>query len=203
MLEGTNWLVTKAFRGSSLLGDQFRAGTAHAIAKGCTDILGSVSPKHAGLYESIGYRVIGSERSYSDEFYDPVVLVRLDLQSLDTSCAGQEHDFLMSYWVTENHYSPLVREWIPKAEAAFRDPYLLRELCVERGQLLQRCSPEDLQKIRDAWGDSLFDEVTASGLTASTGENRPAVPLGQWRFDESPRDLAPSSVEAAEKRRAG
>jgi len=161
-LEGTNWLVTKAFRGSSLLGEQLRAGTAHALVKGCTDILGSVSPRHAGLYESIGYEVIGSERSYSDKFIDPVVLVRLDLSALEESCARGDHEFLMSYWVKDNPYISIVPDWIAQAEAAFRDPQLLRELFVEQGCLLPRCSSEELEKIRRAWGDVLFQAVLGS-----------------------------------------
>ena len=174
--EGTNWLVTKEFQRSSVLGELVRAVTAQALAKGCTDGLGCVSPKHAGFYEAIGYRIIGAERSYSDTHFDPVVLVRLDLTALDDSYGGEEHDFLMSYWIEDNPYTfpawpsgvPVIEEWAERAEAAFLAPQLLRELFVERGRLLSRCSPEELEKIRRCWGNGLFEAVLAGAPSKST-----------------------------------
>ncbi len=157
--EGTNWLLRPEFRRTGVLGELVRVGTAHAFLMGCTDILGAVNASHAGFYESIGYEVIGSERSYSKEHYDPVILVRLDLLNLEQHFAGPDYDFLMSYWVNDNPYRQVIGEWSRRAKAVFSDPALLKALFHDRGQFLQSCHGLQLEGIRRYWGLRRFEAV--------------------------------------------
>lgn len=169
--EGTNWLALPEARNCGIFSELIRASTGYGITQGCDDVIGSVSPGHSGFYESIGWHVLGAERSYCDDHDDPVVLVGMDMD-LENSIRGDARDFLMSYWWTDNPYRRKMSEWSEEAEAEFRNPELLCRLFVTEGQLLQRCSAMELEGIRRAWGVDLFDEV----MRLAAPRRRPA-----WR----------------------
>jgi hypothetical protein len=171
--EGTNWLALPDARNCGIFAELIRTSVAYGIMIGCDDVIGAVSPGHAGFYESIGWEIIGSERSYSRDHNDPVVLVRMDLDFETNFPDADTREFLKSWWWGDNPYREEIPEWTRQAEAAFGDPRLLRQLFVEEGQLLQRCSAVQLEGIRRAWGDELFQEVIGR---AESNVPQPAQP---------------------------
>jgi hypothetical protein len=157
--EGTNWLALPDARNGGTFAELIRASVAYGILIGCDDVIGAVSPGHAGFYESLGWQVIGSERSYSRDHNDPVVLVRMDLDFEKNFPDADTREFLVSWWWGDNPYRDEIPEWTRQAEEAFRDPDLLYQLFVKEGQLIQRCTPSEVEGIRRAWGDKLFQSV--------------------------------------------
>jgi hypothetical protein len=188
--EGTNWLVADSHRNSAVMAELMRCSFAHALAVGCTDFIGTVSPGHAQFYVVLGFEQISEVRSYSREIDDPVVVVRFDLTGLSEVLAaidegGDEAEaFLKKYYVDDNPYQDSVRAWEGQSQALFRDPAALRELFVNRGNLLGRCSVDQLDAIRQRWGQRMFAEVCGARKTAAFA-GRP-----RWRTQGRPADEA-------------
>lgn len=166
--EGTNWLVADSHRNSAVMTELMRCSFAHAMAIGCTDFLGTVSPGHAKFYKLLGFEQISEVRSYSKKIEDPVVVVRLDLSGLGerfknvTKADGDVESFIKSYYIEDNPYHRYVSTWQILSDRFFAAPALLTELFVHRSSLLERCSRSKLEAIRGRWGDELFANVCAS-----------------------------------------
>ncbi len=163
--EGTNWIVADSHRNSAVMTELMRCSFAHALAVGCTDFLGTVSPGHARFYKLLGFDQIGEVRSYSKEIEDPVVVVRFDLSGLSnvlqdiTDGQDEAELFLKRYYVDDNPYYQYVSTWQIMSDRFFSDPMLLTELFVHGSGLLERCSEVELGAIRGQWGEELFAEV--------------------------------------------
>lgn len=163
--EGTNWLVAESHRHSAVMTELMRCSFAHALAQGCTDFIGAVSPGHAGFYGLLGFETIGTERSYCEDIHDPVVMVRLDL----TGLAGRFKDidrstneverFLKSYYIDKNPYHRFVGTWQILSQRLFQNPDLLGELFVHRSSLPSRCGPTQQRAVESRWGKEVFDRV--------------------------------------------
>jgi hypothetical protein len=163
--EGTNWLVSNSHRNSAVLTELMRASFAHAMEVGCTDFLGTVSPGHAKFYELLGFEILGSQRSYSAEIYDPVVLVRLDLTGLDARFEGvtagfeDVESFLKHYYIEDNPYHRHVAAWRIQNDRLFADRTLLSVLFVRESNFLPRCTPEQLAAIGKYWQQVPLAEI--------------------------------------------
>ncbi|MFP4354960.1 MAG: N-acyl amino acid synthase FeeM domain-containing protein [Phycisphaerae bacterium] len=170
--EGTNWLVCDSHRNSAVLTELMRCSFAHAVEAGCTDFLGTVSPGHAKFYELLGFEILGSQRSYSEEIYDPVVLVRLDLTGLDARFLyveagfGDVESFLKHYYIEDNPYHRQVAAWQIQSDRLFADRTLLSVLFVRESDLLPRCSAEELDAIGQHWKQVPLCEVYQPGQTS-------------------------------------
>ena len=166
--EGTNWLVADSYRNSAVMTELMRCSFAHALAVGCTDFLGTVSPGHAKFFNLLGFEQISDVRSYSKEIEDPVVVVRFDLSALskvlEDIIEGQDEVelFLKRYYVDDNPYHRYVKTWQILSDRFFANPTLLMELFVHSSGLLERCSRSELEAIRSRWGDDLFTSVMAN-----------------------------------------
>jgi len=162
--EGTNWAI--AHGNTSVMTELMRCSLAHAMARGCDDFIAAVSPGHLPFYRLLGFEQIGSLRSYSDEHYDPVVLVRLNVADFDRRFAnvdiddGGDEAFLKSYYLVNNPYHRYVATWQILCDRFFADVMLVRELFVHNSDLLDECTPAQLEGLRRRWGRGVFDCVT-------------------------------------------
>ena len=162
--EGTNWAI--AHGNTSVMTELMRCSLAHAMARGCDDFIGAVSPGHLPFYRLLGFEQIGSLRSYSDEYYDPVVLVRLNVADFDRRFADVDADadgdeaFLKSYYLVNNPYHRFVATWQILCDRFFADATLVRELFVHNSDLLDQCTPAQLEGLRRRWDRDVFDRVT-------------------------------------------
>jgi hypothetical protein len=172
--EGTNWLVAPEYRRSAILGELMRASLAYAMYERCDDFLACVSPGHAKFYEVLGFELLGTERSYSRQIDDPVVLMRLDVRCLRDQFVGEDEEFLNEYWIDTNPYHTLVPEWCDKAVNAFKDPNLLRELFLKQTGFLSNCPASDREQIAACWGRELYDRVFGQMSTGTWSRKRSA-----------------------------
>jgi len=164
--EGTNWVI--AHGNTSVMTELMRCSLAHAMARGCDDFLGTVSPGHIPFYKLLGFEQIGSIRSYGQEHYDPVVLVRLNIADFGRRFAyvnaddGDDEAFLKSYYLVNNPYCRYIQAWQILADRFFADAALVKELFVHRSGLLDRCTPAQLDGIRRRWGEDIFERVAGA-----------------------------------------
>jgi len=171
--EGTNWAVAEPYRKSAVMSELMRCTFAHALAAGCTDFLGSVSPGHARFYGLLGFETLAGPKSYSSEVDDPVVLVRLDLTGLarrfrDIEASdNQVERFLKRYYIDENPYHRFIAGWKVLAGRLFEDPLLLDELFAHRGRLLAGLDPHERQALGQRWGHEVLAAVEARLASAS------------------------------------
>ena len=170
--EGTNWLVAESHRKSAVMSELMRSSFAHAMAEGCTDFIGSVSPGHARFYGLLGFETLAGPKNYSNEVEDPVVLVRLDLAGLSKRFEGVEASdnqverFLKQYYVDENPYHRFVGGWKVLSDRLFADPISLGELFVHRSGLLSDCPAEVCRALRKRWSAAVFDAVVPAETSA-------------------------------------
>ncbi|HHH76220.1 MAG TPA: hypothetical protein ENL03_04260, partial [Phycisphaerae bacterium] len=160
--EGTNWLVAPSHRSSAVMSELMRCSFAHAVKNGCTDFIGTVSPGHARFYNLLGFETIGSQRSYSDEIDDQVVLVRLDLLGLGERFKDVKPDdegvegFLKKYYIADNPYHRYISTWQMLSDRLFDDPDKLREMFVDIGNFLPRCDANTLETVASRWGNEML-----------------------------------------------
>jgi hypothetical protein len=165
LCEATGQSIAQAFRKSAVPTELMRCCYAHATATGCNELITTVSPGHVRFYSLLGFEQISPVRSYSAEVEDPVVVVRMNLDTIAARAAVAEEQqvgddvFLKSYYLDDNPYQQRVKAWVADAAAAFRDPALVRELFVEGSSILAECGPSELRVIRQRWGPELFDQV--------------------------------------------
>jgi len=166
LCEISNWAISPAYRRTSILTDLFRCFMAHLFAMNCQDAVAAISPSHKAFFALMGFdEVLGSERSYSETTNDPVLLVRLSMNSLFDRFSRISTDdsgdlaALKTYYVDSNPYSCQMEAWDRSAQKAFSDPVFLRQLFVEHSNLLADCTNSALEAIRRRWGDNLFLDV--------------------------------------------
>ncbi len=165
LMEGTNQTVVPAFRKSAVAMELIRCGGAHALMHRCDMTVVAISPRHAPFYEVLGFTRGSDVRSYSKDFYDPVILMCMSTHAApgeaDNPCLTYARNFL--FW--DNPYRKHVHVWEEAALRSFRDPDLLRDLLVVSSDTLRTCTPAQLEAIRSRWGQRLFAEVAGDSLT--------------------------------------
>ncbi len=170
--EGTNWLVAESHRNSAVMTELMRCSFAHAMAAGCTDFVGTVSPGHARFYALLGFEQLGEVRSYSKDIEDPVVVVRLDLTSLGerfkgvVAGEGDVESFLKSYYIDHNPYHRYIATWQILSDRLFADATLLVELFVNSSRVLAACTDAQREGIRQRWGETIYQRVLAAQAVA-------------------------------------
>ncbi|MCX5685479.1 MAG: hypothetical protein NT049_17620, partial [Planctomycetota bacterium] len=170
LCEATNKVVAHQFRRGPVPTELMRALYAHATHIDCRYLLAVISPGHAMFYSMLGFEQIGSQRSYSAEINDPVVLACMDLQKvadrMNRVSQGEERDdawqFITQYYRDENPYRRLIPQWMAETKNLFADADRLRELFLVHGGLLDQCTAEELQIIQERWqreDEDLYAEV--------------------------------------------
>ena len=165
LCEATNQSIAPAFRKSAVPTELMRCCLAHAVGAGCNELITTVSPGHARFYSLLGFEPISPVRSYSAELEDPVVVVRMNMDTIAGRAAAADQQqvgddvFLKSYYLDDNPYQARVDAWAAEAAAAFCDASFLRKMFIRDSELLAQCRDEELNAIRRRWGTELYDEV--------------------------------------------
>lgn len=159
--EVTNQAVVADYRKSAVPTELMRCVTAHALLKGFDEIIVVVSPNHASLYRLMGFRQVGTVRSYSHTILDPVVALSMNLRlyMLEPIVSDQADEFIRKFMVSENPFRASVNSWEMLAVNRFLNADFLGELFVRDEKLLQRSSPDQLQALRRRWGSRRFTDA--------------------------------------------
>lgn len=168
--EITNLAIAPDYRSSAILTEIIRCYIAHLLAIGCDNAIASINPGHKAFYKLLEFDTIGNVKSYSHEIDDPVILVRLSIDTLLEQFAqvqySDEDDLavLKRFYVDYNPYHAQIDQWAANAHQAFSDPVFLRRLFVEKSNLLRECSADELEIIRHSWGGDLFLNVLGHNI---------------------------------------
>ena len=160
--EVTNQAVATDFRKSAVPTELMRCAIALSLETGLDETVAAVSPTHNGFYDLLGFRQIGSHRSYSQKLYDPVVALSMEIapyrepQRRLSAIAQFMYDFLAE----ENQFLSRVAEWANESRRHFLNPELLQELFVRERNFLAECSPAELEILHTRWGGEIFEAVT-------------------------------------------
>ena len=170
LCEITNQAVAKDYRKSAVPTELMRCAMAHATASGFDEIVATVSPSHGSFYELLGFREIGSERTYSEKLHDPVVTLgmKVDQYRQLPSDLNETEKFIHHFLAAGNHYIPHVEKWADEARENFLNADLLAQLFVAERNFIEECTPTQLKVLQDRWGHELFSEVTGGLFIPST-----------------------------------
>ena len=163
--EATNQAIGVDYRKTAVPTELMRCMFAHALAIGCDELITTVSPGHARFFGLLGFEQISPVRSYSTEYDDPVVVMRVNVYDLVERAARAQEDqddgalFVRSRCLEDNPYRGQVNDWAAGAAKTFADPAALHSLFVDQGNLLGSCSAEELAAICRLWGHEVFDQV--------------------------------------------
>jgi len=169
--EITNLAIASEYRHTSVLTELIRCYVAHLLAIGCDNALASINPNHKAFYKLMGFKAIGNLWNYSHQIPEPVILVQLSFDNLIEKFTCEESDddnddiaVLKRYYMDNNPYHDQIDQWSSNAHKAFSDPVFLRQLFVEKSNLLRDCSAGELEVIRDYWGEDLFLNVLGHNI---------------------------------------
>lgn len=192
LCEVTNQVVAEEYRRSAVTTELMRCAVAHSLNAGYQLGIATVSPGHNGFYDLLGFNQVGSERSYSETIYDPVIALAIDFDHYRRPPAGlcPASDFVHQFLGPQNPYLGRVHGWNRRAHAFFLNPELLERLFVLESDFLAECSADELRIVRLRWGQELFRAVVGTLPVEEPAES--AVP-----FDlASPDSFAPFSVDS-------
>jgi ribosomal protein S18 acetylase RimI-like enzyme len=164
LCEVTNQAVAEGYRKSAVPTELMRCAIAHSVKAGYHMGIVSVSPSHHGFYDLMGFRRLGSERSYSDKIHDPVVALSMDINQWrqPSTSASTAEQFMHHFAAVANPFLAQVSEWAKQAVRHFLNPELLEQLFVADRNFLSECSPAELSILQRRWGQELFGAVTGS-----------------------------------------
>lgn len=170
LCEATNQAVEEGFRKSAVPTELMRCAVAHFTHAGFDETIATVSPSHNSFYELLGFREIGSERSYSEKLHDPVVALGMNVDQYRQPPSGLNDTelFIHRFLAGENHFLPRVEAWAQEARRHFLDADLLAQLFVSERNFLAECSPNEVDVLQRRWGHELFAEVTGALFMPST-----------------------------------
>jgi ribosomal protein S18 acetylase RimI-like enzyme len=163
LCEVTNQAVADDFRKSAVPTELMRCAIAVSLTGGFHEAIATVSPSHNGFYDLLGFRQIGSERSYSKTIDDPVIALSMDIDQYRTpqlSLSGAAQ-FIRQFLTDGNRFLSRVTEWANEARESFLNPDLLRQLFVLDRNFLAKFAPAELGILHDRWGHETFVAVTA------------------------------------------
>ncbi|MBN1525726.1 MAG: hypothetical protein JW904_14710 [Spirochaetales bacterium] len=117
MTEAANAAIHANFRHHSIPMEFFRCMLAHAWHTEIDSAVAVINKSHKSFYEFLFMQQIGEEKSYSDAFYDPVILMHLDCKALYTHLSIPrpgycERDFyLRNALLLDNPYIQRMKRW--------------------------------------------------------------------------------------------
>ncbi|MEO7413369.1 MAG: hypothetical protein ABIZ81_08420 [Opitutaceae bacterium] len=164
LCEVTNQAVAEGFRKSAVPTELMRCAIAHGVKAGYHVAIVSVSPSHHGFYDLMGFRRLGTERSYSEKLHDPVVALSMDINQWRRAPVGQTpaEQFMHHFAAVANPFLSQVADWAKQAVRHFLNPELLEQLFVADRNFLSECSPAELSILQRRWGQELFGAVTGN-----------------------------------------
>src|SRR5690606_31221694 len=133
-------------RKSAVSTELMRCAIAVSLTQGFHEAVASVSPSHNGFYDLLGFRRVGSQRSYSTKINDPVVLVSMDIDQYREQRTGLSTtaQFMREFLTERNQFLSRVSEWASEARRHFLNPEFLKQLFVLEKNFLARCAPAEL-----------------------------------------------------------
>jgi ribosomal protein S18 acetylase RimI-like enzyme len=162
--EVTNQAVAEEYRKSAVPTELMRCAITHAWKAGYHEGVATVSPSHNGFYDLLGFRQLGSQRSYSQKLHDPVVALSMELQRhFSPPVNGDETErFLHQFMAGENRFLHCVADWAKIAKRNFLNPDFLQQLFVTQSNFIATCSAGELKILHRRWGHEMFEAVTAN-----------------------------------------
>lgn len=157
-----NLAIAPAFRRTAVLTELLRCCFAHLQAIRCQQAITTFKPGHQAFYELMGFETIGTYLHDTDPNQTPTLLANLNLQKLsniiDNVKFGENSDLatLKHYYLDSNPYLIQIEDWIAEAQQTFANPVFLRQLFVEKTNILVDSTPDELLVIRDRWSEDLF-----------------------------------------------
>ena len=124
--EMTNQAVAADFRKSGVATELMRCAAAHVIRGRFDETIAVISPNHCPFYKILGFREVGTPRSYSETVYDPVVALSADLGQYRRPVSDTDDEvcrFVHDFMATGNPFMPQVERWAHHAAAHFRDSF--------------------------------------------------------------------------------
>ncbi len=180
LCEWTNQVIAAEHRKSGLATELMRCAAAHVIYAEYDESIATVSPSHGSFYELLGYREVGSERSYSETIFDPVVALSLESARYTGGLPLRDEaaEFVRQFMAISNPYLDHVADWDYAAEEQFGQIETLRQLFVTESNFIDRCLPSEWEILRDRWGKNVFDSVTGRTFIDTIQEWFSSLPLG-------------------------
>jgi ribosomal protein S18 acetylase RimI-like enzyme len=163
LCEVTNQAVADDYRKSAVPTELMRCAIAVSLTGGYHEAIAAISPSHNGFYDLLGFRQIGSRRSYSKSIDDPVIALSMDIDQYRTPQTGlsKAAKFIQEFLTDGNEFLSRVGEWADQARTEFLNPDSLRELFVLERNFLARFAPAELGSLHERWGHETFAAVTA------------------------------------------
>ena len=175
LCEVTNQAVAPEYRKSGVPTELMRCAIAVSLTEGYDEANAAVSPSHNGFYDLLGFRQVGSLRSYSKSIDDPVIAVSMDIDQYRTPQSGLSStgEFMREFLTESNRFLSRVVEWAQEAREQFLNPDLLKQLFVLERNFLARCTPDQLRILHNRWGHDRFMAVTGDTLLSVFGDSDP------------------------------
>lgn len=173
LCEVTNQVVAEDYRKSAVSTELMRCAIAVSLTQGHHEAIASVSPSHNGFYELLGFRQIGSQRSYSQTIEDPVIAVSMDIDQYRQPTCGltATAQFMRQFLLDGNQFLSWVAGWAQEARRRFLDPNLLKQLFVTEKNILACCSAEELRILHERWGHDVFSAVLSDTEVRDTNRS--------------------------------
>jgi hypothetical protein len=169
LCEWSNQVVAKDLRKTNVPTALMRCAAAHVIKAGYSHSIISVSAVHEGFYDLLGFKQVGSVRSYSAHIHDPVVALCLP-SSLYLGPNPNENElanFVRQFMATDNPFLAQMDSWDAEFRHFFCDPVTLRRLFVEKSNFLRTCEFESQTALMQRWGAQTFRQVMESTVVES------------------------------------
>lgn len=169
LCEITNQAVAEEYRKSAVPTELMRCAITHAFNTGYDEGVATVSPSHNGFYDLLGFRQLGSERSYSQKLHDPVVALTMDIRHhfRVRAMTNETERFLHHFMVGGNRFFNRVAVWANVAKRNFLNPLFLQQLFVTQSNFLAACTARELAILRRRWGQEMFEAVMAGDFSAT------------------------------------
>lgn len=157
-----NLAIAPAFRRTAVLTELLRCCFAHLQAIRCQLAITAIKPGHQAFYQLMGFETVSSPLHDPDPDQAPTLLAGINLKKLsadfDNVNIGENSDLatLKHYYLDSNPYPTQIEDWIAEAQQTFANPVFLRQLFVEKTNILVDSTPDELLVIRDYWGNDLF-----------------------------------------------
>ena len=166
--EMTNQAISEKYRKSGVATELMRCAGAHVYQAGYDETIATISPNHSAFYRILGFREIGSARSYSAAVYDPVIALSLDINQYRRAVSelDESRQFIRHFLHEGNPFMERVMKWNKEAETQFRDANLLRRLFISETGFITHCSDAEMQFLERAWGRRLYASATGRSFLA-------------------------------------
>lgn len=169
LCEATNQVVAEEYRKSAVPTELMRCAVALFLTEGYDEAIAAVSPSHTGFYDLLGFRMVGSQRSYTQELDDPVIALSMDINQYRAPRSGLSGaaGFVQQFLADGNHFVSCVNDWAGEARRHFLNPDLLKQLFVLEKNFLAMLTPAELGVLDRRWGHETFATVTADMFVPS------------------------------------